>query len=573
MNTPRREFLKQSGLAATALSIAPSMLFSQVSPRAGGGDPILKKLTEINDGLIEELLPKQVELPGERWDGGVADRFEVINVNSTVGFAGRLGNSYTSPSSRYYRSSRLEAPMEKAMACVLNVQHEDGTIDLHSTNFHSTPDTAFIVNYLSTIFVNLKRLDRSGLSGVIGKLEQFLRNAGKCLAIGGIHTPNHRWVVCSALARIHSLFPSQTYVDRIDDWLGEGIDMDPDGQFTERSVSIYSPICDTMFLTIGRLLDRSELMDIVRKNLDMTLYYIQPGGEVLTDASDRQDNARVGSVANYYYAYRYFALKDRNPVYAAVCKLIEQTMPERITRYISELIEDPDLEKALPTASKIPDNYLKRFPYSGVFRMRRGEMDLSAIERNPTFMSFMKGSAVLQSIRLAAAFFGSRGQFISEQAELVGETIVLTMSETHGYYQPFPEDKRTADGDMKKMPREERAMSEVQTLDYRIEISESGGKAKVAISIEGTPHVPVSLEMSFRSGGTLEGVVADKNLEGSSFLENGMGQYIYGNDRITFGPGIAEHKWAEIRGMLPKQKGESVYLTGYTPFRHTLELG
>ena len=44
---------------------------------------------------------------------------------------------------------------------------------------------------------------------------------------------------------------------------------------------------------------------------------------VLTDASDRQDNARVGSVANYYYAYRYFALKDRNPVYAAVCRLIE----------------------------------------------------------------------------------------------------------------------------------------------------------------------------------------------------------------------------------------------------------
>ena len=155
----------------------------------------------------------------------------------------------------------------------------------------------------------------------------------------------------------------------------------------------------------------------------------------------------------------------------------------------------------------------------------------------------------------------------------MGETIVLTMSETHGYYQPFPEDKRTADGDMKKMPREERAMSEVQTLDYRIEISESGGRAKVAISIVGTPHVPVSLEMSFRSGGTLEGVVADKNLEGASFLENGMGRYVHGNDSISFGPGIAKHKWAEIRGMLPKQSGESVYITGYTPFRHTLELG
>ena len=160
MNTPRREFLKQSGLAATALSVAPSMLFSQVSPRAGGSDPILKILTEINDGLIEGLLPQQVALPGDRWDGGVADRFEVINVNSTVGFAGRLGNSYTSPSSRYYRSSRLEAPMEKAMACVLNVQHEDGTIDLHSTNFHSTPDTAFIVNSLVVPIAGLCGSDR-----------------------------------------------------------------------------------------------------------------------------------------------------------------------------------------------------------------------------------------------------------------------------------------------------------------------------------------------------------------------------------------------------------------------------
>ena len=51
-----------------------------------------------------------------------------------------------------------------------------------------------------------------------------------------------------------------------------------------------------------------------------------------------------------------------------------------------------------------------------------------------------------------------------------------------------------------------------------------------------------------------------------------MGQYKKGDDVIKFGPGTVTHKWAEMRGMLPKQNGNSVYITGYTPFKHTIEL-
>jgi hypothetical protein len=184
----------------------------------------------------------------------------------------------------------------------------------------------------------------------------------------------------------------------------------------------------------------------------------------------------------------------------------------------------------------------------------------------------MKGSAVLQSIRLGAAFFGMRGQFMAEQTVLDGEKIILSAKKQHGYFQPFPKDKIPGDGIYKNMPREERKLSEPQTMYYQVSISENKGKVIMDIQIDGTDHVPVSMEMSFRPGGELSGVTTDKHEEDSFFLEEGMGQYKVGKDVITFGPGAVTHKWANMRRMLPKQNGNSVYITGYTPFKHTLEL-
>ncbi|NRB47914.1 MAG: hypothetical protein HRU41_09610 [Saprospiraceae bacterium] len=570
MKPSRRVFLKDCSLMATGIALLPAMAFSEEDNR-GRLAQLLMKLSDLNDAKVDRLMALQIDKPGDRWHGGLSNAYEIPNAHATKEIILKLGASYASPHSRYYLSDKLVKPMENAIQCLLNVQYEDGTIDLYSTNFHSTPDTAFIINYLSPTYVNLKRLDRTEMGVFLEKMEAFLKNAGKCLLVGGAHTANHRWVIASALARLNSFFPSKKYTDRIDVWLSEGIDMDPDGQYTEQSVSIYSPTCDDMFLTMGRLLEREDLMDVVRKNLDMTLYYIQPGGEVLTDASGRQDAARTGYVNGYYYTYLFFAIKDKKPAYSAVCALIEREMPERVLHYLPYILELPTFNLSIPAPSKIPDNYFKRFAHSGVFRIRRGETDMSVIEKNPTFFSFMKGNAVLQSLRLAAAFFGERGQFIAEQTDFDGTKIVLSKTEKHGYFQPFPKDKIPGDGIYEKMPREQRTLSEPQVMHYRVSISENNGKLRMDIEVEGTDHVPVSMEMSFRPGGELSGTTTDKFVDDSFFLEEGMGQYKVGKDIITFGPGLATHKWATMRGMLPKQNGNSVYITGYTPFKHTIE--
>ena len=566
----RRRFILQSSAIATSLMTPLSLLADDMLSVSGGSNTIIEQLSLLNDKNVPTLLNKQIDKPGDRWDGGLANAHEIPNPHSTRSFITVLASAYASEYSEYYLSPELEKPLEKASACLLNVQYEDGTIDLYSTNFHSTPDTAFIVNDLAPAYNCLKRLDRPGLKPCLANIELFLSNAGKCLSVGGIHTPNHRWVVCAALAWVNSIFPSAKYVDRIDEWLSEGVDLDPDGQYTEKSVGVYSPTCDTMFVTIGRLLNRPELLEIARKNLNMSLYYIQPGGEVVTDASGRQDSTYTAFVNGYYYAYRYLALTDKKPEFAAVCSLIEREMPEKIRRFLPHLLEDPFLRQTLTDTAEFPTDYFKRFIHSGIFRIRRGSTDMTIIEHNPTFFSYRKGNAVLQSLRLAAAFFGSRGQFISEQCVVEGEKITLSKSITHGYMQPIPQENRTGEVIWGPISRSKREVTEAQTMNYQVVIEESGGKVSLDITIEGTDHVPVSLEMSFRKRGSLNGVMTHENVADAYFLERGSGTYTVGKDVIHFGPGATAHKWAQMRGMLPKQEGNSVYITGYTPFRQTL---
>ncbi|NBS18878.1 MAG: hypothetical protein EBS74_03700 [Flavobacteriia bacterium] len=568
----RRNFIRNSGLFMGAIAIEGSPLLG--FHKGSHHQMVVKKLSLLNDQLVEELLPKQLSLDSGRWFGGVKDQFGVPHVHATFNFVFKLGTAYASPYSSFYRSSRVMSALNRAMECVLNVQHPDGTIDLHSTNFHSTPDTAFMVNFLSPVYLSIQKMKDNGAVSLLEKMESFFRKASRCLLVGGAHTANHRWVICAALTRVNRFFPNPKFLNRMQDWLAEGIDLDPDGQFTEKSVGSYSSICDEMFITMGRLLKKNAYLEVARKNLEMTLYYIQPGGELLTDASGRQDSEQIAHVGRYYYAYLYFALLDKNPVFSAVCDYIEKYLSHQIVRFLPYLMEDDFFEQKRVGGTEIPMYYFKRFSHSGVIRIRKNDIDLSVIENNPTFLSFIKGNAVLQSMRLGSTFFGSKGQFIAENAVVLDESIVLSKNIEHGYFQPYPKDKIPLDGDYAKMPRENREMTERQTIEYKITIRFSDPKtASIQFDVTGTENILISLELNFRKGGQLSGVTPDPNREEAFFLPDGKkGSYTHNGSTLFFGPGKSEHQWGTMRGMLEKPSGNTVYITGHTPFHYRLEL-
>lgn len=568
----RRELLKYIGIAPV---IHP---LTQLTGHAGStsfiGFPedkeenILDKLISYNDKLIPLMLEKQEKRKGNNHFGGVPDSYEIYTVHNTVRFINTIVCGYSSKNSKYYHSRELIVPLENAIGFILSRQYADGTIDLHSTNFHSTPDTAFMVEPLTAVYSVINAFELK--SGTFKEdLKKFLLNAGKALTVGGIHTANHRWVVSMALARLNSLFPDPGYVNRIDEWLAEKIDIDPDGQYAERSTMTYTPLVNRCFITMAHHLRRPELYEPVRKNLGMSLYYMHPNGEVVTESSRRQDQYQRGNMSGYYYPYRYMALHDSNSDFAAMALYMENSYPDELVSWLLYFLEDSTLLSSLPKPSALPSDYVKEFPYSDLVRIRHENKDATIIARNPAFFSFYNGNAVLQEVRLAAAFFG-KGQFDSEKIEKEGDTYILRKSLQGVYYQPYPQELLPEDGDWNKMVRTNRRESEIQECKYEVRIREKDKGFELSFSISGTENVPVALELAFRKGGTLSGVRTVDHTPDTYLLEKGIGKYQYDNQNITFGTGKAEHSWTVLRGALPKSDAMSVYLTGFTPFEKTI---
>jgi hypothetical protein len=569
----RRDFLKTSGLVAliSAAQLNSRASTATSSPASLATNDLLTDLIRANDVQIPAQLANQERSASHRWHGGIINEYGLHTVGGTANFISTLACALCAPGSKYFNAPELAQPLRLAVAYIIKAQHADGTVDYYATNFHSNPDMAFILELVCPACELLRSSSLPVYRAIADELGVFIT--------GGIHTPNHRWVVCSALALANALYPNPRYVARIDEWLAETIDLDPDGQYTEKSTTVYSPTVDNSLVHVARLLNRPALYEPVRRNLEMTLFYVHPDGEVVTEASRRQDRNTRGSMARYYYSYRALALHDGNGRFAAMCRQIEQTARAQIS-ILPALLTQSDLNRPLPPSATLPTDYAKVFAYSNLARIRRGARSGTILASNTTLFSFRKGAAALEAVRCATAFFG-KGQFIADALEPVDGRYVLRQKLDGPYFQPLSADQ-IAHGDHAKMApngtlstdsRALRTRSNIQLLESVITISESAGKFTLEFSITGTDEVPVALELAFRHGGKLTGVTPVAHVNDAFLLSSGMGRYTVGEDTIEFGPGQASHTYTQVRGALPKWDGLSVYLTGLTPFKTTLTIG
>ena len=555
--------LEMNRREAIALGVASIASLSLPGQAESDRDAVASALITSHDEKLKHLLDSQVTDAQGRWCGGIPDSYGIHHCGSAAGLLRDAAAAYFHPQSRLHASKELLERMKLAAGFLTRSQNDDGNIDLLSTNFNSPPDTGFVVH---SVAAAAKLAEMNHDKAVLSLLDDFLHRAGQGLAKGGIHTPNHRWVVCAALAQINDLFPDRRYVERIDQWLAEGIDIDEEGQFTERSTAGYNTVVDSALVVTAHKLERPELLEPVRKNLDAMAYLLHPNGEVVTEISSRQDLNTRGTMGGYWFVLRYMAIRDQNGLYASMLKPLE---PEHIE--LARLMEYPELEKSLPEAAPIPENYEREYELSGITRIRRGKTSVTILHKgNSRWISLRRGEAVINAIRFASAFFG-KGQFIPAAYEKRADGFYFNQELTGMYFQPITDPSLLpVRNDKWQDLKMKRKTSEICRMVYEARIRETEQGFEISISAQGTGNVPLAVEINLREGGELCGVTAAPNSNEAFLLKDAFAECRMGPDVIRFGPGKCEHAWVEVRGAQAKLPGPSVYLTGYTPFQRTL---
>ena len=332
-----------------------------------------ESLLPMLDARVSSILSKQV-LDRSRPDcGGFVDYG--LAGGTGVGQVVPLCYAYLLKGSTHFRSTEILERILLGAGFGRRIRRESGRFDLVETNFDSAPDTGFLVQSMAPVVAAARQVaDDAGAEEIAEALGELIRTATPGMADGGFHTPNHRWVLVSALAQVRALFPDLDVMDAIEAYLAETIDINADGEYTERSTGVYNAVCNRSLRIAAKALDRPELLDPVRKNLDHSYHLLHADGTVVTSVSQRQDRGTqtipVGLVDSYYAMAR----MEENGFYAAVADWLIDQETAGPPWTLHPFLEHPEWREDNLKRERLPESYSKVYPVSGIWRVRRGRM-------------------------------------------------------------------------------------------------------------------------------------------------------------------------------------------------------
>ncbi|WP_420112342.1 hypothetical protein [Pseudactinotalea sp.] len=384
-------------------------------------------------------------------------------------------------------------------------------------NLHSPPDSAFTLNDVGIALALLPRATAVEAAHLDQRLRQVATRAVPALVAGGVHTPNHRWEISAALVRLREL--DDRAVPRAEQWLAEGIDVDTDGIYSERSANYAAFVSNPCLLVIGDALGRADLVEIVHRNLHTQLDLTDADGVVETVFSRRQDQGGEIPLAAFHTQLRRFAASGCEVCAEGAARSEPAAGPLAAIALI-ESASEPTLAAELPQATPrqpvarhFADVGLLVAEQGGQRAVVYGGSDVPHVGRvgsglagNPTFLRFRSGAAAVRSVRLSRVFFGL-GPFRASELVVDDGGARLRESVAARYYQPLGESGLRRDGAYRlvddgrftaSMAFDERESDEVR-LTTDVTVMPVADGLEVAFEIAGA-QAPWSLEISLGDG-------------------------------------------------------------------------
>lgn len=576
---------------------------------------IYDKLVTLNDEFAQTAMERQILDPDSRFYGGVIDPANGIAWPSHGGTPLDMAMwacALVNEDSRFYHEDALLQRLELAAQFMLRSQHADGSISPPWTNLHSPPDTAFVVSGLAQVYellcAHAARYPR--VCKVAEDIRLFLERTVPLLLTGGCHTPNHRWVLCSALGFLYKLTGQPELKERAEAWLAEGIDCTPDGEWTERSNGIYNAVSDIVLIWAAEQLELPGLLVPVRRNLRMMAYLIHPGGEVVTDYSGRQDFGHPFDLSGYFLAAKWLANRDKNPLFEAIAELAGRSLrhPGGLPNHaLLGLLRYPELLQPAVPLVPLPENYRvvlnggfprerylsgmekaghheriyhsKLHPDFGapIARHRRGAMSATVMTESNSFFALRHGQVRLLGVQLASAF--APGYVKLQKLEQIhqGQGYRLTATERKGYYAPVAKEllPATAKGPVSPwylLPHHRREVTHEQQHHVEVEVHETAEGWRIRVQC--TREEPILTQLSFLFGPESEmaGEAVEQAESGIFFWKQGKVRLTLGEDWIELNGGGMEHQAEGLNNTGVPAGCRALVVNLLTPYDRTIDL-
>lgn len=386
------------------------------------------------DHTVDILLARQVWNKSSQWHGGFLDPLRLVAEPwYAAGAVDVMMAVWVEPTSRHFRSGKVLKAALEAMAYVYRRQYPNGTIDAYFVgDMQAAPNVAFVSRMLCRAENKLSQVEQDqDIAQLRELIHRFLERAGKAMIERRAYTSNHRWVIADALLQVNAIIPDARFVDRAMRYLDEGIDINEDGMYSERSTS-YGMLTNETLISIGELTGDSRYHDLVVRNLEFVTYLIQPNGEDTYQFSARQDAVIPGILVRGEDVFRYMAAKRNNglfawmadhltPTSAEIDALIQREKEAWSRKITDDTARFPSLKYSwlagitdrgkllspwayckLDHIERVPlrTTYRKVFHASRLARHRDGGIAATVMAMQHNFFSLHAGDVVIEGIRI-----------------------------------------------------------------------------------------------------------------------------------------------------------------------------